>query len=229
MNNFEFGRSRRQALKVAVWLTVLLAIPGLLFAHAGETHDDPGVTTNVEESVSVVAGQANLPENIADIGGSFSLTNHLGQPVTDQTYAGKHMLVFFGYSNCQIMCSISLKRIADALTILQADADAPLTKFHPLVITVDPANDTPAQLRKSLATYHPALIGLTGTLSELRPVYQAYKQKPSILDMELNASAVISHSSYFYLMDQHGKLQTLFPPILSSESMAKLIKKYLPI
>jgi len=198
-----------------------LATPGWLFAHAGETHDS-GVTVNTNTPAN------NLPDNIAKLGGPFSLTNHLGHSVTEQTYAGKHMLVFFGYSNCQIMCSVSLKRIADALTILQADDDAPLTKFHPLVITVDPVNDTPARLRESLSTYHPALTGLTGTLEQLKPVYQAYQQKPSILDMELNASAVVSHSSYFYLMDQHGKLQTLFPPVLSSESMAKLIKKYLP-
>jgi len=126
------------------------------------------------------------------------------------------------------MCSISLKRIGDALAILSADADAPLSKLNSLVITVDPANDTPARLRESLAVYHPALTGLTGTLEQLKPVYQAYQQKPSILDMELNESAIVAHSSYFFLMDQNGKLQTLFPPILNAESMAKVIKKYLP-
>lgn len=221
-------RPRCHWFRIAV-LFVLLATPGLLFAHAGETHDDLGITTNSEQAGERPTDSDNLPESIANIGGPFSLTNHLGQSVTEQTYTGKHMLVFFGYSNCQIMCSISLKRIADALAILDADDDAPLTKFHPLVITVDPANDTPTRLRESLATYHPALIGLTGTLAQLKPVYQAYQQKPSILNMELNASAVVSHSSYFYLMDQDGKLKTLFPPVLSSESMAKLIKKYLPI
>jgi len=222
MENVRSGKRSLQTLVLAILSSALLVSPGILLAHAGETHDDSG-------SETALVDQANFPENIANIGGPFSLTNHWGQPVTEQTYAGKHMLVFFGYSNCQIMCSVSLKRIGDALTILQSDTDAPLSKLHPLVITVDPANDTPVQLRESLATYHPALIGLTGTLSQLKPVYQAYKQEPSILDMELNASEVISHSSYFYLMDPEGKLQTLFPPILSSESMASLIKKYLPI
>jgi len=237
--SFGFYRFSHHSL-IVVLVFVVLGVPGLLFAHAGETHgetnNDPGITTitdandgtNSRNMETAMADQATLPEAIANIGGPFSLTNHLGQSVTEQTYSGRHMLVFFGYSNCQIMCSISLKRIADALTILQADTDAPLSKFHPLVITVDPVNDTPAILRESLATYHPALIGLTGTLSQLKPVYQAYQQKPSVLDMELNESAIVSHSSYFYLMDQEGQLETLFPPILSAESMAKLIKKYLP-
>jgi len=227
IGNLKNERPRRHSIRMAVLYT-LLVTPGFLFAHSGETHDDPGITTNSEQTDAGTTDAGNLPESIANIGGPFSLTNHLGQSVTEQTYAGKHMLIFFGYSNCQIMCSISLKRIADALTILEADTDAPLTKFQPLVITVDPENDTPTKLRENLATYHPALTGLTGTLAELIPVYKAYQQKPSILDMELNASAVVSHSSYFYLMDQNGKLKTLFPPVLSPDSMAKLIKKYLP-
>lgn len=219
--------SRRVALRAFAFF--LLLIPGFLLAHEGEAHNDDGITTNVNTSESPLSNSSGLPQRLTDIGGPFSLTNHFGERVTDQTYSGKHMLVFFGYSNCQIMCSISLKRIADALAILENDPDAPLGKFHPLVITVDPANDTPARLRESLASYHPSLIGLTGTLSQLKPVYEHYKQEPSILEMELNENAVVSHSSYFYLMDQDGKFQTLFPPILSSKSMADVIKKYLPI
>jgi len=206
-------------------LALALIAPSIVIAHGTESHDDAGITTPITDTQPNT--QSALPDDIANIGGPFALTNHLGKAVTEQTYAGKHMLVFFGYSNCQIMCSISLKRIGDALTLLEADTSAPLSKLNPLVITVDPKNDTPARLRESLASYHPALTGLTGTLEQLRPVYKAYKQKPSILDMELNDSAIVSHSSYFYLMDQNGKLQTLFPPVLSAESMATLIKKYL--
>jgi len=222
------SRTTRVAKVFAVMLA-LFCTPSALFAHAGEKHDDTGVTVSAEEQGSIPNTQNVLPENISNLGGPFSLVNHLGQPVTEQTYAGKHMLVFFGYSNCQVMCSISLKRIADALSILQADADAPLSKFHPLVITVDPANDTPAQLKSQLSTYHPALTGLTGSLEQLKPVYKAYGQKPSILDMELNNNPIVSHSSFFYLMGPDGKLQTFFPPILSAETMASVIKKYLPI
>ncbi len=214
----------RYSSKFNLWLAAMVILIGnglnVVHAHDGENHDDSGVSVEVATTNNV------LPAEIASIGGPFSLTNHLGQPVTDQTYAGKHMLVFFGYSNCQIMCSISLKRIADALTILENDIDKPLEKINPLVITVDPANDTPEVLKNSLAGYHAALIGLTGTLDELKPVYKAYKQKPSVLDFELAESAVVSHQSYFYLMGPDGKLQTFFPPVLNAESVATLIKRY---
>ena len=234
---------RNFAFSVAIATTLSVA-PATLLAHGSEQHDDAGITLDIagqeagnnDLSEQAIAGTDSvenstinnqLPEEIANIGGPFSLTNHFGDAVTEQTYAGRHMLVFFGYSNCQIMCSISLKRIADALAILQDDADSPLARFEPLVITVDPANDTPEQLKESLAAYHPSLVGLTGTLEQLKPVYKAYRQKPSILDMELGDHAVVSHSSYFYLMGPDGKLQTFFPPVLSAETMANLIKKYL--
>lgn len=214
---------------MAALLAGTTASSSVVFAHNGETHDDPAAELGDEVLGKLPDAPATLPESIANIGGPFSLVNHLGEQVTDQTYSGKHMLVFFGYSNCQIMCSLSLKRIADTLTILQEAETAALTQLHPLVITVDPENDTPARLHESLASYHPALTGLTGSLEQLKPVYKAYGQKPSVLDTKLNESAIVSHSSYFYLMGPDGKLQTFFPPILSAERMADAIQKYLAI
>ena len=35
---------------------------------------------------------------VADIGGAFKLTDHLGRPVTDKSLLGKFSLVFFGFT-----------------------------------------------------------------------------------------------------------------------------------
>lgn len=216
----------------AVLLVSSVLLPSWVMAHAGENHDDQGISLEVDSQDVVTLEEANVSENnlpgeIANIGGAFSLVNHLGETVTDKTYSGKHMLVFFGYSNCQVMCPISLKRISDALDILQADSDSVLNKLNTLVITVDPANDSPAILRENLSSYHPALTGLTGSVEQLTSVYRAYRQKPSVLDKKLNNNDVVTHTSYFYLMGPDGKLQTFFPPVLNAKSMADVIKKYI--
>ena len=211
-------------LTASILITAFFSWPAsAAFAHNGVDHDDPGVTVN-----PVTVKPPTLPSNLSELGGPFALTDHFGNTVTDKTYAGKHMLVFFGYSNCQVMCSISLKRIGDALALLEDDPDNPLQKFSPLVVTVDPANDTPEVLRESLADYHPALTGLTGTLEQLKPVYKAYGQKPEVLDVDLGGHPVVQHSSFFFLMGPDGELDTLFPPILNAKSMAAILKKYLP-
>ena len=196
-------------------------LPCVVFGHAGEKHVDPGI---VIESSALEKTDPVLP---IDVGGSFSLIDHNGNPVTDQSFAGKHMLVFFGYTDCQIMCSISLTRIGNALKILAAEKEDLLTHLAPLIVTVNPQHDTPARLKQSLAPYHPALLGLTGTPANLEQMYQAYNQSPAFLEETLNDKDVVSHSSYFYLIGPDGALKTLFPPILNSESMANILRKYI--
>lgn len=203
-------------------LAILVAfIPVVVFGHAGEKHDDKGVS--IESSVET-SEISSLP---VDVGGPFSLIDHNGKRVSNDTYLGKHALVFFGYTNCQVMCSISLERIGGALALLEKENADVLTNLAPLVVTVDPNNDYPAQLKSTLNKYHPALTGLTGTQDELNQMYAAYDQSPSKLDIQMNDKDVVTHTSYFYLMGPDGNLQTLFPPILNSESMASILKKYI--
>ncbi len=193
----------------------------LAYAHNGEKHEDQGVT--VDPGKVVNAPVSPLPVNL---GGPFELIDHFGETVTDQSYAGEFMLVFFGYTDCQVMCSISLTRIGSTLSLLQEKPDL-FDKLNPLVVTVDPENDTPAVLRTGLDKYHPALIGLTGSSEQLSSMYQAYKQKPMPLEEKMGDSQIISHSSYFYLMGPDGGLKTFFPPILNPESMVAILEKYL--
>lgn len=202
---------------------ILLFLPGVVLGHAGEKHEDKGV------SVDTASAEENGPPLPIDVGGPFSLTDHNGQSVSNETYLDKHMLVFFGYSNCQVMCSISLDRIGGALELLENENPDVLETLVPLIVTVDPKNDTPAVLKASLMQYHSALIGLTGEPDELDQIYTAYKQSPLRLDIQMNEKDVVTHSSYFYLMGPAGELQTFFPPILDSESMAGILKKYIQL
>ncbi len=156
-------------------------------------------------------------------GGDFELVDHNGMAVTNESYQGKHMLVFFGYINCKNMCSLSLTRIGKALEILGPLAE----KLTPLVITVDPERDTPEVLKQELAKYHSGLTGLTGSPDQIAVAYKAYKQNPRQVKNDWDGDPVVSHSSYFYLMDRDGKFQTLFPPILNPQSMANIMRKYI--
>jgi len=204
-------------------IVVAFVVTSLAYGHNGEKHEDAGVT--VDPGVAVNKSNGPLPVNL---GGPFELIDHFGQTVTDQSYAGKYMLVFFGYTDCQVMCSISLTRIGETLSLLQNKPNL-FDNLNPLVVTVDPENDTPAVLRTGLEKYHPALVGLTGSNEQLSQMYRAYKQKPVPLDEKIGDSQIISHSSYFYLMGPDGSLETFFPPILNPESMMAILEKYLSV
>src|SRR5439155_11071246 len=67
------------------------------------------------------------------IGGPFTLTSPDGAAVTEQTYRGKWLLVYFGFTSCPDSCPTALLEIAAALEKLGPDAD----RLQPLFITVD--------------------------------------------------------------------------------------------
>ena len=49
------------------------------------------------------------------VGGPFSLIDGDGHPVTDQTWHGKYMVVYFGYTYCPDVCPTTLTNLSDAL------------------------------------------------------------------------------------------------------------------
>ncbi len=129
----------------------------------------------IYQTPDVKPGAPTVPPTAAvtppDIGGPFSLIDHEGRPVTEDTFKGRFMLVYFGYTFCPDVCPTALTEMGDALDIL-GEAGAPVT---PVFITVDPELDRPEPLKDYLAFFHPRLVGLTGTSEQVAAVVKAYK------------------------------------------------------
>jgi protein SCO1 len=136
------------------------------------------------------------------VGGPFTLTSPDGTTVTEQTYRGRWLLVYFGFTSCPDTCPTALLEIAAALTRLGPDAG----KLQPLFITVDPLRDTPAVMGNYIQSFDPRIVGLTGTPQQIAAVAQEYgvyyeprKSGPGAEDY------VMDHSTYLYLIDPEGK------------------------
>jgi protein SCO1 len=104
------------------------------------------------------------------IGGPFSLTAPDGTTVTDQTYRGKWLAVYFGYIFCPSSCPTTLLEIAAALEKLGPYA----AKVQPIFITVDPKRDTPDVMAKYTQSFDPRIVGLTGTPAQIAAVAKEY-------------------------------------------------------
>ncbi len=107
----------------------------------------------------------------AAIGGPFSLTDQYGHTRSDKDFAGRYMLIYFGYTNCPDVCPTTLSVIADAMDKLGGDAK----KVVPIFITVDPARDTPKALKSYMAAFGPEFIGLTGPMPSIKLVTKEYR------------------------------------------------------
>ncbi len=138
----------------------------------------------------------------ATVGGPFSLTAPNGTIVTDKSFRGKWMLVFFGYTFCPDTCPTTLSQIAVALDVLGPEAK----RVQPIFITVDPERDTPAVLGRYTEAIDPRIIGLSGSPEQIAAVSQAYGAYSEMHRTGAGADDyVIDHSTYIYVMDPHGK------------------------
>lgn len=179
-------------------------------------------TGSNESQTATTITQSGIPVG-APIGGAFTLTNQLGQPVTNQTYAGRWMLVFFGYSHCLDECPLTLQKIAITLKAL-----GPMAKrIAPIFITIDPTRDTPPVLDAYLQKFSPDIIGLTGTQDRIAQVAKEYDVAYSNSDHEASGSNAISHSTYMYLLGPDGKFQNLFPINITTTQLTTVLQKAL--
>lgn len=144
------------------------------------------------------------PSSFVDpgIGGPFRLTDQNGKVRTDQDFRGKVMLVEFGYTYCPDVCPLGLQLFADVLDKLGPDA----AKVQPIFITVDPARDTPSQLRAYVDHFSPKIVGLTGSEQDIATVAREYRVYYKLgADHATNPNYSVDHSAILYMMDQNGK------------------------
>ena len=150
-------------------------------------------------------GGMTVPPGVS-IGGSFSLTDHTGAPVTDATYRGRLMLIFFGFTHCPDICPTELQVIAEVLDGLGTDAP----RVAPLFITVDPERDTPEALASYVDLFDPRIIGLTGTPEQIAEVARAYRVYYAKVQPPDATTYTMDHSAFVYLMAADGRLLAYF-------------------
>ena len=151
------------------------------------------------------------------IGGAFTLTDSTGKRVTEQSFRGKYMLLFFGYTSCPDVCPAGLQLMAGALEKLGSKAE----RITPVFISVDPERDTPDKLAGYVKNFDPRLVGLTGTPEEIAAVAKAYKvYYAKAPNKEHPDDYTMDHTSIIYVMDQNGEFVTHFTPATSVDEMA---------
>jgi protein SCO1/2 len=153
------------------------------------------------------------------IGGPFTLTDQRGARVTEQDFAGRFMLVYFGYTFCADICPTSLTVMAAALDGLP---EAQAEQVVPILITVDPARDTVEQLADYAPLFHPRLVALTGSEEEVREAARAYRVYYHVPEGDGDAY-LVDHSTFVYLMGPDGSYRTHFGIDASPEAMAEAI------
>ena len=157
-------------------------------------------------------GQITFPPEGSSL--TFALTAPDGAAVTQQSYRGKWLVIYFGYTICPDVCPTIIMEIAGALKALGSRADA----VQAIFITVDPQRDTPKVLNEYLKSFDPRLIGLTGTPTQIAAAAKAFHVFYERNDTE-DGSYLYDHSAFIYLVNPDGK----FARAITSEGSSRAI------
>jgi len=220
----KFSKKEKKNAELRALIVALAVLAGFVLAAwlvVWQSHQDKSRLLEMRQQASQVQPQQDVPPNTANIGGPFALTNQDGKHVTDADYRGKYLLVYFGYTYCPDMCPTGLQSISRALDQLGSEA----AKVQPLYITIDPDRDTPAKLKDYIASFHPRIVGLTGSppqIAAAAKAYQVYYKRGEQVDEH---DYMMDHSSLIYLMNPDGKFITTFNEETDPVAMVKVLRE----
>lgn len=163
------------------------------------------------------APQYGVPVNASKPIADFRLDSTLGHPVALSDFAGRYLVVYFGYTTCPDICPTTLADLGKAEKLLGKDAQ----RMQMLFITVDPERDSVERMRDYLAFFGPNFIGLRGSLQETEAiasqfgvVYQKQYHSASATDY------LMDHSAAVIVLDPQRRPLVLFPYGVSAEQLA---------
>jgi protein SCO1/2 len=203
-------RHRRRVINLNIRLFIVGLIAALAGLIGGIAFIPGAVDTILPKRETTSVGRAL-------VGGPFELTAHDGRRVSETTFRGQLMLVYFGFTYCPDICPAGLQVVTAALEKLGADAD----KVAPLFITVDPERDTPEQMKQYVSSFHENFLGLTGSPKDIAKAAKAYRVYYRKVQDEALSDYTMDHTSFLYLMGADGAFITHFPHTISPEKLAE--------
>ena len=150
---------------------------------------------------------------------AFTLVAADGGTVTQETYRGSWQLLYFGYTFCPDACPTALNEMGVALDALGAAA----ARVQPLFITIDPRRDTREVLAAYLKSFHPRIVGLTGTPAETAAAARAYGVIYERQEGETGGAYLFDHSSFITVIDPAGRLVTKLAGDTPGDGLARQV------
>ena len=166
----------------------------ILWAAAGLAQLGYGALLLVAEPAPAPLAEAPFPP-------AFTLPDAEGRLRTSADFACKHILVFFGFTNCPDVCPTTLAEVAQVMD----DRGDQAGQVQPLFISIDPERDRRLGLADFTAAFHPSIIGLAGDDARTRAAADSFKV---FFEREDDAAAPdgynMSHSPALYLIGPEG-------------------------
>ena len=134
---------------------------------------------------------------------ALQLVDQDGQAFDTRDLRGRWHLLFLGFTACPDVCPTTLSDLRRLLGRLQPEVRE---RVQVVLVSVDPARDTPERLKQYLAYYRSGFKGLTGELSELTKLSKALGL-PFVPANQTDGDYSVSHSGNIALVAPDGSLR----------------------
>jgi len=139
----------------------------------------------------------------AEYAQDIALRDADGQPRSLRDFAGKVVVVFFGYVQCPDFCPLTLQEMVEVKHLLGADGE----RLQVVFVTVDPGRDTPEILKAYVSAFDASFVGLHGSAEEIAAVAKDFKVYYNKVPGKTEGSYTVDHSAGSYMYDPAGRLR----------------------
>ncbi|MBB3991714.1 SCO family protein [Croceicoccus naphthovorans] len=160
------------------------------------------------------------------IGGDFALTGEDGKTVEWKEFAGQWRIVYFGYTFCPDVCPVDAVAIGQGLRQFEKDSPEQGKNVTPIFITVDPERDTPEVLAEFTDSFHPRMIGLTGSVDDIAATAKKFVVWFEKGEPTENGGYLVNHTNQTVLFDPQGNPVALLPTDKGGKAVAQDLAKW---
>lgn len=219
--------ARAASLATATFATTCLATACLAVLASAPTALAHGSRYPIlKEDSKIIRSHTVKPDDPSELGGPFTMTDHTGRVVTDQTFHGQWSLFFFGYTGCREACPLGLEHITQALQLMGTDGD----RIQPVFIDVGMEPPDKKGLAQFVSNFHPRLLGLAGTRAQTYEIVRHYKIRREYMATNYSKKEFgprIDHTTYIFMVDPQGRTRGYFHHALPPDQMVTFIRKHL--
>lgn len=208
----------RTQTTVAVLVALVALVMGLTVYKALSRTQQMNPAVLLDAGIVLLPQSRELP--------ALTLTDQDGQAQAVDSLTGRWTLLFFGYTFCPDICPTTLAELRQLQGLL---GEEDRQRLQVLMVTVDPARDTPEQLKQYLGFFDAGFRGLTGELENIQTL-SGRVGIPFIPGDTRQENYTVDHSANLALLGpdgrQHGfiraplkvqKLAEALPPLLASQ------------